>query len=494
MRRRDRMGTPCNLYGTSPRLQADEGRSSDAPQGRTGVRGVRHGRSGAAAPDGVPDLGRLGAGLRHRAGGADPGVRRLAAASSARAGCPPTPGGASSTWPSTSGAGGPAPSCRRRRKPWTGRPAAADLGVPAREALLDALRELPPRQRACVVLRYFEDLSVRETADGARLPRGHGQEPDRARPGRPSRADPHPGSRRRGSTRHEPPEHPAGRGQHRRPARPPRCGGRGRRRPVAGTPPARRRRSRRRRGGRARARRLAGRPRRRQRRPEPGGQSGGAHPGRRGAGRAGARLPGAAGPSRRTPPTRRWTATSCAACCRTAGRSCSATPTAGTGPARSASSERGHHGVVDAPRDVGNYLGATESAVVFGSNTAGLWLLDSSELAWTHVLEAVDFDVNGSAQPVAADPDGHIFLTGSLGTPEETTRPIYRVDLEGGVTELVRGGDVAAYGGRVAWTRHLRRPGGRADHPEPGPKRLVRSWHRRLRREGPRDSRQTGSC
>jgi len=40
-----------------------------------------------------------------------------------------------------------------------------DLGVPAREALLDALRELPPRQRACVVLRYFEDLSIRETAE-----------------------------------------------------------------------------------------------------------------------------------------------------------------------------------------------------------------------------------------------------------------------------------------------------------------------------------------
>jgi hypothetical protein len=112
----------------------------------------------------------------------------------------------------------------------------------------------------------------------------------------------------------------------------------------------------------------------------------------------------------------------------------------------------GTPGVVDAPTDVGNYLGATESAVVFGSNTAGLWLLDSSELAWTHVLEAVDFDVNGSAQPVAADPDGDIFLTGSLGTPEETTRPIYRVDLEGGVTELVRGGDVAAYGGMVAWS------------------------------------------
>jgi RNA polymerase sigma-70 factor (sigma-E family) len=41
----------------------------------------------------------------------------------------------------------------------------ADLGIPAREALLAALRELPPRQRACVVLRYFEDLSVRDTAE-----------------------------------------------------------------------------------------------------------------------------------------------------------------------------------------------------------------------------------------------------------------------------------------------------------------------------------------
>jgi len=40
----------------------------------------------------------------------------------------------------------------------------ADLGVPAREALLAALRELAPRQRACVVLRYFEDQSVRDTA------------------------------------------------------------------------------------------------------------------------------------------------------------------------------------------------------------------------------------------------------------------------------------------------------------------------------------------
>lgn len=40
----------------------------------------------------------------------------------------------------------------------------ADHDVPAREALIEALRDLAPRQRACVVLRYFEDLSVSDTA------------------------------------------------------------------------------------------------------------------------------------------------------------------------------------------------------------------------------------------------------------------------------------------------------------------------------------------
>jgi len=36
--------------------------------------------------------------------------------------------------------------------------------VTARTALMRALADLPARQRACVVLRYFEDLSVAETA------------------------------------------------------------------------------------------------------------------------------------------------------------------------------------------------------------------------------------------------------------------------------------------------------------------------------------------
>ena len=36
--------------------------------------------------------------------------------------------------------------------------------VALRAALTSALVQLPPRQRACVVLRYFDDLSVRDTA------------------------------------------------------------------------------------------------------------------------------------------------------------------------------------------------------------------------------------------------------------------------------------------------------------------------------------------
>jgi RNA polymerase sigma-70 factor (sigma-E family) len=42
---------------------------------------------------------------------------------------------------------------------------APDPGTAATEALMAALRELPPRMRSAVVYRYFHDLSVAETAD-----------------------------------------------------------------------------------------------------------------------------------------------------------------------------------------------------------------------------------------------------------------------------------------------------------------------------------------
>lgn len=63
---------------------------------------------------------------------------------------------------------------RRRRveRAWLereGRAAASKAGampdVAGREDLWQALQVLPPRQRAAVVLRYYEDLSERETAD-----------------------------------------------------------------------------------------------------------------------------------------------------------------------------------------------------------------------------------------------------------------------------------------------------------------------------------------
>ena len=62
----------------------------------------------------------------------------------------------------------------KRRRSSTERPQESDpttasgedvaRAVATRVALMAALADLPPRQRACVVLRYFEDLSVADTA------------------------------------------------------------------------------------------------------------------------------------------------------------------------------------------------------------------------------------------------------------------------------------------------------------------------------------------
>jgi RNA polymerase sigma-70 factor (sigma-E family) len=59
-----------------------------------------------------------------------------------------------------------------RRRPWRReRPtdqlpevAVMDPGPEVHDALLQALDRVPPRQRACLVLRYFEDLDVEVTA------------------------------------------------------------------------------------------------------------------------------------------------------------------------------------------------------------------------------------------------------------------------------------------------------------------------------------------
>ena len=57
-------------------------------------------------------------------------------------------------------AAAPSPSVCRRRN----RPSPARCGARARQALFERLRLLPRRQRECVVLRFYGDLSVAEIA------------------------------------------------------------------------------------------------------------------------------------------------------------------------------------------------------------------------------------------------------------------------------------------------------------------------------------------
>ncbi|WP_405062419.1 SigE family RNA polymerase sigma factor [Kribbella sp. NBC_01505] len=88
-------------------------------------------------------------------------------------------------WPKISRTGNPFAYARRMvvntaydggRRPWRRevttavlpeQQAAGDFaaGHADRDQVLDALRALGPRQRACVVLRYYEDLSVEQTAE-----------------------------------------------------------------------------------------------------------------------------------------------------------------------------------------------------------------------------------------------------------------------------------------------------------------------------------------
>jgi len=88
-------------------------------------------------------------------------------------------------WPKVRRVGNPSAYARRmvvnaaydgNRRPWRREVAIADVpdraepgdftyGYAERDEVLDALKSLGPRQRACVVLRYYEDLSVEQTAE-----------------------------------------------------------------------------------------------------------------------------------------------------------------------------------------------------------------------------------------------------------------------------------------------------------------------------------------
>jgi hypothetical protein len=107
--------------------------------------------------------------------------------------------------------------------------------------------------------------------------------------------------------------------------------------------------------------------------------------------------------------------------------------------------------VVEAPTGLGNFLGATDQELVFGGDADGLLLLDRERLVVRGVLDRRLLDSNHAAQPVS-DGDGHLYVAGApMGS--ESARPLFDVDVDAGrATELARGGHVAAYGGRVAWT------------------------------------------
>ncbi len=67
------------------------------------------------------------------------------------------------------------------RRPWRRRESAVEYVVPTeahpppnedRLLLIDALARMPPRRRAVLVLRFFEDLSVEETAEALGINEG----------------------------------------------------------------------------------------------------------------------------------------------------------------------------------------------------------------------------------------------------------------------------------------------------------------------------------
>lgn len=117
---------------------------------------------------------------------------------------------------------------------------------------------------------------------------------------------------------------------------------------------------------------------------------------------------------------------------------------------RDGSSER----AATANADVGNYLGATPTALVFGSDTRGLWLLGLDTMTWRRTLPGADLDTN-TGLSVASSGDT-VFLE-AAGSTDARDRPLLELDLARGTArEVARGGYVADDGaGTIAWTSEL---------------------------------------
>lgn len=120
---------------------------------------------------------------------------------------------------------------------------------------------------------------------------------------------------------------------------------------------------------------------------------------------------------------------------------------------------------VDAPASLGNYLGASPTALMFAKEGAsgsygGLWLLDLSTRSWSQALDGQDLDSNVPAQPIttSAERPGRIHFAASAAAGR-SQRSIFEADLGGpAASVLAKGGDVAAFGGRVAWTASFDAP------------------------------------
>lgn len=118
---------------------------------------------------------------------------------------------------------------------------------------------------------------------------------------------------------------------------------------------------------------------------------------------------------------------------------------------------------VDAPASLGNYLGATPTAVVFGGDLNGVWTLGLGTLTWRQTLEGEDFDTNSPAQPLSATqgrPTEVHLAAGAIA--DHDARDLFTATLgERSASRLATGGDVAALGDHVAWTASYDAPNDR---------------------------------